>query len=167
MKKALLSLSVILVFIFYSLHQRLEGSDQSSVVAPQSLSSSAPVMDSNPVAGSPPPPSNQNPLQFLQPPAANSGQYKNGQFTGDVTDAYYGNVQVKAIISGGKITDVQFLQYPNDRRTSVEINSQAIPYLQQEAIQAQNANVDIVSGATQTSRAFKGSLQSALDQAKI
>jgi uncharacterized protein with FMN-binding domain len=75
-------------------------------------------------------------------------------------------VQVQATIQGGKLTDVQFLEYPTDRRTSQEINNIAVPYLQQEALQAQSARVDIVSGATLTSEAFMMSLQNALDSAK-
>lgn len=97
---------------------------------------------------------------------ASIGRYKDGVYTGSVADAFYGNVQVQVTVSGGKITDVVFLQYPNDRSTSVEINQQAMPYLKQEAIQVQNSQVDTVSGASQTSRAFRESLASALSQAK-
>lgn len=98
--------------------------------------------------------------------AASGSVYKDGTYTGNVTDAFYGNIQVKATISGGKITDVVFLQYPNDRDDSISINNAAMPQLKQEAITVQNANVDTVSGATQTSQAFIQSLQSALDKAK-
>lgn len=100
------------------------------------------------------------------PPALAAGQYRDGEYTGPVVDAYYGDVQIKAIIQGGKIADVQFLQYPNDRRTSIRINNIAMPYLKTEAIQVQSANVDIISGATLTSEAFAESLQAALDNAK-
>ncbi len=93
--------------------------------------------------------------------------YKDGQYTGDSADAFYGFIQVKAVISGGKITDVQFLQYPNDRSNSIFINKQAMPYLKQEAVAAQSSQVDIISGATDTSMAFIQSLASALSQAKI
>lgn len=152
MKKIFLSLAVIFTFIFYSLHQRLEASDEAGqVVAPLETATPTPQMQFSSIG-----------MKKMM-----SGQYKNGEYTGNVADAYYGNVQVKAIIAGGKITDVQFLQYPHDRRTSVEINSQAMPMLKQEAIQVQNAQVNTVTGATQTSRAFRESLQSALDQAKI
>ncbi len=92
--------------------------------------------------------------------------YKEGQYNGSIADAYYGNVQVRAIIQGGKLTDVQFLSYPNDRNQSIEINSRALPILKSEAIKAQSAQVDIVSGATNTSNAFINSLSSALSQAK-
>lgn len=94
-----------------------------------------------------------------------SGKYKNGTYTGSVADAFYGNIQVQVTISGGQITDVTFLQYPNDRQTSIEINSQAMPLLKQETIQAQSANVAGVSGASQSSAAFIQSLSSALGQA--
>jgi uncharacterized protein with FMN-binding domain len=92
--------------------------------------------------------------------------YKDGTYTGNSEDAFYGNIQVKAIISSEKITDVQFLQYPNNAARSLAINTLAMPNLKQEAIQAQDAHVDIVSGATDTSNAFMQSLSSALTQAK-
>lgn len=85
---------------------------------------------------------------------------------GSVADAQWGYIQVKAIIQSGKITDVQFLQYPNERNRSVMINSYADPQLTSEAVQAQSANVDIVTGATDTSEAFIQSLSDALSQAK-
>jgi uncharacterized protein with FMN-binding domain len=93
------------------------------------------------------------------------GQYKDGTYTGNIIDAYYGNVQVQAVIQAGKITNVQFLDYPHDRRTSQRINKIAGPYLTTEAIQAQSAQVDLISGATLTSEAFVQSLQTALESA--
>lgn len=92
--------------------------------------------------------------------------YKNGIFTGSVADAFYGNIQVQINIVNGKIIKVSFLQYPHDQDTSVQINQEYDPILAQEAIKAQNANVDIVSGATQSSQAFIQSLQQALQNAK-
>ncbi|MEI7769841.1 MAG: FMN-binding protein, partial [Chloroflexales bacterium] len=110
------------------------------------------------------------PAPTAEPPAAApvaaSGAYKDGEYTGALADAYYGNVQVKAVIRSGQIADVAFLSFPNHRRTSVRINDYAMPYLTSEAIQAQSAEVNIISGATLTSEAFAQSLQSALDAAK-
>src|ERR1035437_3582237 len=63
--------------------------------------------------------------------------YKDGTYTGNPADAIYGTIQVKAIIQNGKITDVQFLQYPSDRSRSIAINTLAMPNLTQEAIQVQ------------------------------
>ena len=107
------------------------------------------------------PPTATNPNIVLQ-----NGQFKDGTYTGPVVDAFYGLVQVQAVVQNGKIENVQFLQFPNDRRTSVRINSFAVPRLQQEAVQAQSANVNLISGATLTSEAFQMSLQYALNQAK-
>jgi uncharacterized protein with FMN-binding domain len=108
------------------------------------------------------------PTSTIAPPptAVVAGAYKDGEYTGSRVNAFWGLVQVKAVVQHGKLADVQFLQYPNDRRTSVRINSIAMPYLQTEAIQAQSANVDIISGATLTSEAFAQSLQLALTTAK-
>lgn len=52
--------------------------------------------------------------------------------------------------------------YPAHTPRSQRINDQAIPVLRQEALAAQNANIDMVSGATDTSIAFIDSLQSAI-----
>ncbi|HVN26612.1 MAG TPA: FMN-binding protein [Candidatus Paceibacterota bacterium] len=93
--------------------------------------------------------------------------YKNGTYTGTAADAFYGTIQVSAVISGGKLTDVKFLQYPNDPGHTAEVSREALPQLKQEAITAQSATVDIVSGATQDSQAFQQSLASALAQAKV
>ena len=95
-----------------------------------------------------------------------AGSFKNGTFTGTEEDAYYGLVKVQTTIQNGKITDVTFLEFPKDRRTSQRINSYAVPTLQQEAMQAQSASVNVISGATLTSQAFVASLQAALSSAK-
>jgi uncharacterized protein with FMN-binding domain len=90
---------------------------------------------------------------------------KDGTYTGNTADAQWGIVQVRVVIQNGKMTNVQFLQYPNERDRSVRINSEADPILVNEAIQAQSAQVDIVSGATDTSEAFIQSLSNAISQA--
>ncbi len=94
-----------------------------------------------------------------------NGQFKDGSYTGTIADAQWGYVQVRAIISQGRITSVQFLQFPSDRSRSVRINQYADPALITEAIQAQSAHVDVVTGATYSSEAFMQSLSSALAQA--
>ena len=100
-----------------------------------------------------------------QPAGGGSGQYRDGSYTGPVVDAYYGLMQIEAIIKGGRLAAIRVLQYPNDRRTSVFINRQALPMLRDEVITAQSANVDIVSGATLSSEAFIRSLGAAMSQA--
>jgi uncharacterized protein with FMN-binding domain len=100
-----------------------------------------------------------------RPTTPSKSGLKDGTYTGPQVDAFYGLVQVQTVIQNGKIKSVQFLQYPQDRRTSARINQVAVPYLQQEALQAQSANVNIITGATLTSEAFMMSLQSALGKA--
>ncbi len=92
--------------------------------------------------------------------------YRDGTYTGSTVDVGYGPVQVQAVVAGGKITAVNFLQMPFDRQQSAEIASQAKPLLLSEALQAQTANVDTVSGATADSEGFVQSLTAALGQAK-
>ena len=70
-------------------------------------------------------------------------------------------------MQSGKITKVTILQEPNGNRRDAEINDQAVPILIDETIQAQSANIDMVSGATYTSNGYQQSLQSALDQAGL
>jgi uncharacterized protein with FMN-binding domain len=94
-----------------------------------------------------------------------SGAYQDGSYTGVQADAHWGTVEVLAVIANGQLSDVQFTDYPNHRSRSVEINRRAMPILMREAIQSQQADVDIVSGATDTSEAFIQSLDSALRQA--
>jgi len=94
-----------------------------------------------------------------------SGKLADGNYQGPLADAYYGDVQVQAIVQNGQIASVRVLKYPADRNTSRYINSQALPILEQEVIQAQSGQVDIVSGATLTSEAFMQSLNGALQNA--
>jgi uncharacterized protein with FMN-binding domain len=87
--------------------------------------------------------------------------------TGDVAQTQWGPVQVELTVSAGKVTDVQVVQYPNGNPRDQEINSYALPVLIQETLDAQSADIDMVSGATVTSVGYQQSLQSALDQAGL
>ena len=98
-------------------------------------------------------------------PAAASG-YADGVQLGTAEYTEWGNVQVEVTIGDGVIVDVAAVEYPTGRRSS-EINDQAVPMLEAQAIALQSADLDIVSGATYTSRAYADSLQAALDQAAI
>jgi uncharacterized protein with FMN-binding domain len=91
--------------------------------------------------------------------------YKDGTYTGNVADTPYGPVQIAAVISGGKITDINFLEMPTDEQRSRMITSESKPMLKQAAITSQSANIDFVSGATSTSYGYQESLQAALDKA--
>lgn len=149
MKKITLAGFVIATFLVYSFNQRNESSAvvvaPTSATIPSSSATTTPSMHSSMMA---------------------AAAYKDGAYTGSAADAIYGYIQVKATVKDGKLADVEFLQYPNDRRNSVEINTQAMPMLKQQALQVQSAKVDGVSGATDTSQAFIQSLGDALQQAK-
>jgi len=179
MKKITLTIWFLLLFGFYIAYERMSPSaalvlapiGQSSTPVATSTPVPAPTLTPTPVTTptqktTTTPASTPTPVSAPPPTPKPVSQYKDGTYTGSVADAYYGNVQVQAIVQSGKLADVKFLDYPQTHQTSVYINSQAMPYLTQEAIQAQSANVNIVSGATFTSQAFIQSLASALSQAK-
>ncbi|GAA1563136.1 hypothetical protein GCM10009742_00260 [Kribbella karoonensis] len=84
---------------------------------------------------------------------------------GGVVNTQYGPVQVEVSVSGGKIVKAHTLQHPSGDGRTDQINSYAVPQLNQETMTAQNANIDTVSGATFTSGGYRQSLQSALDAA--
>ena len=100
------------------------------------------------------------------PPPQPSGRYANGDFTGPSTDTPWGTVQVKVHVQGGTIAEVEPIDYPQHRRRSIQINERALPILEREVIQAQSADVDIVSQATTTSVGYLQSLAAALAQAR-
>lgn len=90
-----------------------------------------------------------------------------GTATGSVAQTRWGPVQVKITVSAGKITDVSAVQVPDGNRRDQEINDYAVPILRQEALAAQSAEIDSVSGATVTSDGYRESLQSAIDAAHL
>ncbi|MBU3692294.1 MAG: FMN-binding protein [Candidatus Nanopelagicaceae bacterium] len=90
-----------------------------------------------------------------------------GTFAGETAVTRWGPVQVQVTIADGKITDVTTLQYPNGDRKSLKISNQVIPWLQQEVLKVQSANISGISGATYTSMGFRNSLASALQKAGL
>lgn len=88
-------------------------------------------------------------------------------FIGDAVNTRYGPVQVQIVVSGGKVVTSEVTQVPWNDHKDIQINSYAVPILNSEAVAAQSAQIDMVSGATYTSDAYITSLQSALDQAGL
>jgi uncharacterized protein with FMN-binding domain len=68
-------------------------------------------------------------------------------------------------VQHGALASIQFPRYPDNPGHTIMMSHYALPRLAKEAIAAQQATVQIVSGATQTSQAFMQSLASALSQA--
>ena len=98
---------------------------------------------------------------------ASSAYYKDGTYTGNDATTAFDDIQVAVTISGGKITNVNFVKLVGDSGHSDSINRQAGPMLANQTIQAQSSQIDGVSGATITTQGYVQSLQSALDQAKV
>ncbi len=100
-------------------------------------------------------------------PSATTPSSTTKTYTGDQVMTRWGPMQVEITVSGGKITAAQAVQYPNGNGRDAEINSYALPVLNQEVVDRQSAQIDTVSGATVTSDGYLQSLQSALDQAHL
>jgi uncharacterized protein with FMN-binding domain len=101
------------------------------------------------------------PTPVQTPPASGVS----GTFTGATASTIYGPVQVQITLTGGKITNAVALAYPTRDFRSQQINQQAIPFLIQETLAAQSANIQGVSGASYTSQGWFTSLTSALAKA--
>jgi len=87
--------------------------------------------------------------------------------TGATVQTRYGPVQVQVTLRGSRITEVSAVQLPQQSGRDIEIDNFAVPVLHDEALSAQSAHIDTVSGATYTSEGYIQSLQSALDSAGI
>ena len=88
------------------------------------------------------------------------------QYTGPLAADPFGNVQVQITVSGGRLVDVVALALPVGGHSG-RISNYVAPILRTQALAAQSASIDGVSGATYTSRAYAASLQGALDQAGL
>jgi uncharacterized protein with FMN-binding domain len=84
--------------------------------------------------------------------------------TGTDEQFRYGDIAVKVTVQGSKITDVGIASLDEPDGRSAQIDSYAVPQLEQQVIAAESANIDGVSGATFTSQAFVDSLSSALNK---
>jgi len=136
-------------------------------VAPHSLGAVAAV----PPTPSPSPPSTPSPgapdATPTASPSPSPAAAVAGSFTGSDFPNRFGDVVVRVVVTNGHITDVQSVQLPSDRARSAYISQVAGPMLRSEVLQAQSANIDIISGATYTSQSYAQSVESALQQAHM
>jgi uncharacterized protein with FMN-binding domain len=140
-----LASTITIVVLLFGYHTSTNKSTSAATVP----SASAPTTTSSPQGGS----------------SGNSSNIKT--YTGFVAQTRWGPVQVKITVQDGKLTKVTVLQQPNGNRRDQEINDQALPILIDETVSAQNAKIDMVSGATVTSEGYLQSLQAAIDEAGI
>lgn len=99
--------------------------------------------------------------------SSSAGKTGTKTYTGAAIDTQYGPVQVQITVTNGKLSKVDAIEYPTQDPRDQEINSYAIPALDQEAVSAGSSHIDMVSGATYTSEGYIQSLQSALDKAGL
>ena len=96
------------------------------------------------------------------PPAAP----KSNKVVGPRVTNPYGAVQVVIELSGTRIADVRTLEMPDLEARSDQLSALAEPQLRDEAIREQGANLDTVSGATETSESYRESLRVAIERMK-
>ncbi len=85
--------------------------------------------------------------------------------TGPAVNYNWGVLSVSVTVSGTKIIKVGIASLDDGGNTRSQlIDQQSIPVLEQQALQAQSANIQGVSGASYTSAGFEQSLQGALHQ---
>jgi uncharacterized protein with FMN-binding domain len=99
--------------------------------------------------------------------SSGSGSSGSTAVAGDSVQTRWGPVQVRITVKNGKIVTSEAIAYPNSNHHDVKINSYAVPILNQQAVEAQSADIDGVSGATVTSGGYEQSLQSAIDKAHL
>ena len=76
-------------------------------------------------------------------------------------------IQLRVTLTGGELTRVETLELSGDNARTEAINKRAEPILREEALKAGvSGDIDVVTGATYTSRSYEKSLQAAIDRAR-
>ncbi|MEA2136066.1 MAG: hypothetical protein QOC68_3975 [Solirubrobacteraceae bacterium] len=86
--------------------------------------------------------------------------------TGPALVTPFSVIQVRATLMHGRLVGVETVTLSGDGPHTEAINARAEPLLRAEALKAHSADIDVVTGATYTSRSWKGSLQAAIDKAR-
>jgi uncharacterized protein with FMN-binding domain len=87
-----------------------------------------------------------------------------GTVNGKTVQTRFGPIQLSATVANGQLTSIKALKFPSNDGRSQQISNYSIPQLTDQAISAQSASIQGVSGATYTTQGYKQSLQSILDQ---
>jgi uncharacterized protein with FMN-binding domain len=125
-----------------------------AVTAPSTPSTSAPPPSTS--AGGP----TGGTSSSAPPPTSSTPDSANATVTTQGTPEWstYGTVQVQVTFTGSRLAAITLLQAPDGGRALT-----ALPKLQEAAIEAQSADIDTVTGATETSESYKTSLQAAIN----
>jgi len=132
------------------------GSNVASGTSPGAVAGSTPAATSGTTSGS-----SGSTATATAGPASGTATY-----AGDLISTRFGDVRVQITVTDGAITDVQALALPVGGHSG-QISNIVEPMLRSEALAAQSASIDVISGATYTSRGYATSLQSALDAAGL
>lgn len=121
------------------------------------------------------PPVTLNPNSALRPiatpraierPTATPAASGSTTGTGPVVATPFSVIQVRATLTKGRLTGVETIALSGDGPHTEALNARAEPILREEALKAGSADIDVVTGATYTSRSYIQSLQSAIDRAR-
>jgi uncharacterized protein with FMN-binding domain len=97
------------------------------------------------------------------PPAAPP---KSNKVVGPRVENPYGAVQVVIEVDGKRIADVRTLEMPDLEARSDQLSAQVETRMREEALREQGADLDTVSGATETSESYRESLRVAIERMK-
>jgi uncharacterized protein with FMN-binding domain len=115
---------------------------------------------------SPPlPPTMGTPDAGALPPIPAGMHLQDGEFESDKVQFEWGDLRVKIFVASGKINGVQIMSYPDHRSQSLYLIQLADPILNTEVIKTQQAKVDVVSSATNSSYAYQDAVTNAISKA--
>lgn len=157
---------VVLLFSYHTSASGPAGGRVVAGVAPVGIVAEAPAVDPTvaPTAASLPATTTVSPSPM---PAGKKTAAATRRINGVAASTRYGPVQVQITVQGSRVLSAEAIAYPTANRRDEEINSRAVPQLDDEAMRAQSAQIDTVSGASYTSDGYRTSLQSALDAAHL
>jgi uncharacterized protein with FMN-binding domain len=134
--------------------------EQAELVATAPSPEPEPIPTPNPTP-TPTPNPNPSPTPTPAPTPKPTGNYKDGTYSAN-GDTPWGPLAVRVTVSGGAWTAVTPTTTPPSPPSEF-----AVPRLAQEALQAQSANIQGISGATYTSEVFVQELQQIVSQSHV
>lgn len=162
-----LASTVTIVVLLFGYHTSTDDTSAATVSSSTSSTSSMSTSSSTSTSSSPSRSASPSSSGSSGSSSSPSSSAATKTYTGSVASTRWGPVQVKISVIAGKITGVTVLQQPSGNPKDAEINDRALPILVQDTLDAQSAQIDMVSGATVTSTGYLQSLQAALDEAGL
>jgi uncharacterized protein with FMN-binding domain len=87
-------------------------------------------------------------------------------FLGPAMTTPFSAILVRGFFTGRRLTGIETVLLSGDGPHTEALNARAEPILRESALEAGSADVDVVSGATSTSKIWLASLQGAIDKAR-